>query len=76
MSYTIDSIFNKYVNFLSIDYFSFYKNIDILSLFIIINTILVFSIIFLEFQTASTSWAWILVLLLFPYLDFVFFFFL
>lgn len=71
MSYTIDSIFNKYVNFLSIDYFSFYKNIDILSLFIIINTILVFSIIFLEFQTASTSWAWILVLLLFPYLGFV-----
>lgn len=42
-----------------------------LPLFYIINTLIVFTIVFLEFQRASSSWAWILVLLLIPYLGLI-----
>ena len=44
-------------------------DIDILlTLCLIINTLLAFSIVFLEYQTTHSSWAWILVLFLIPYL--------
>jgi len=57
--YYITSIFND-INF------------DIvLTIFLIINTLLAFSIVFIEYQTTTSSWAWILVLFLFPYLGFV-----
>ena len=47
-------------------------DIDILlTLCLIINTLLAFSIVFLEYQTTHSSWAWILVLFLIPYLGFV-----
>ena len=59
----LDSITSYFKNF---DW-----NIDLLSLFLIINTLLAFSIVFLEFQTASSSWAWILVLFLLPYIGFI-----
>ena len=57
--YYITSIFND-INF------------DIvLTIFLIINTLLAFSIVFIEYQTTTSSWAWILVLFLFPYLGFI-----
>ena len=47
-------------------------DIDILlTIFLIINTLLAFSIVFLEYQTTHSSWAWILVLFLIPYLGFI-----
>ena len=47
-------------------------DIDILlTIFLIINTLLAFSIVFLEYQTTRSSWAWILVLFLIPYLGFI-----
>ena len=47
-------------------------DIDILlTIFLIINTLLAFSIVFLEYQTTHSSWAWILVLFLVPYLGFI-----
>ena len=42
-----------------------------LTIFLIINTLLAFSIVFLEYQTTTSSWAWILVLFLIPYLGFI-----
>lgn len=46
----------------------FLNNFSTLSIFYVINTLIVLTIIFLESQKASSSWAWILVLLLIPYL--------
>lgn len=43
----------------------------LLTIFLIINTLLAFSIVFLEYQTTTSSWAWILVLFLVPYLGFI-----
>lgn len=55
----LNSIYTNIINFFSD---------NTVYLFYIINTIIVLTIIFLEFQRASSSWAWILVLLLIPYL--------
>ncbi|MBF0715795.1 cardiolipin synthase [Gemelliphila palaticanis] len=59
----IDNITNSIPNFLG--------HFDTLTIFYVINTIIVFTIVFLEFQKASSSWAWILVLLLLPYMGLV-----
>lgn len=56
----IKSLINNIINFFS-EYNTVYA-------FYIINTLIVLTIIFLEFQNASSSWAWILLLLLIPYL--------
>ena len=76
MNYTNLNIFN--INFTYIlDYittlFSDIRlDVDILlTIFLIINTLLAFSIVFLEYQTTRSSWAWILVLFLIPYLGFI-----
>ncbi|MBF0714628.1 cardiolipin synthase [Gemella sp. GH3] len=49
----------------------FLNNFSTLSIFYAINTLIVLTIIFLESQKASSSWAWILVLLLIPYLGLI-----
>ena len=47
-------------------------NFDIvLTIFLVINTLLAFSIVFIEYQATTSSWAWILVLFLIPYLGFI-----
>lgn len=53
------------------NFFSFFNTANTLAIFYIINTIIVFTIVFLEYKKASSSWAWILVLLLLPYLGFI-----
>ena len=64
------------INISSIFYYitSIFNDINfdiVLTIFLIINTILAFSIVFLEYQTTTSSWAWILVLFLIPYLGFI-----
>ena len=64
----LSNIFNHIPNLFS----DIRVDIDILlTLCLIINTLLAFSIVFLEYQTTHSSWAWILVLFLIPYLGFV-----
>lgn len=53
------------------NFFNFFNTPNTLAVFYILNTIIVFTIIFLEYKKASSSWAWILVLLLLPYLGFI-----
>ncbi|QWQ38556.1 cardiolipin synthase [Gemella sp. zg-570] len=67
-----------YVNSLHIsfgEYFSnftnFFSGFNALAFFYILNIAIVFAIIFLEFERATSSWSWILVLLLIPYLGFI-----
>ena len=64
------------INITSIFYYitSIFNDINfdiVLTIFLIINTLLAFSIVFLEYQTTTSSWAWILVLFLIPYLGFI-----
>ena len=64
------------INISSIFYYitSIFNDINfdiVLTIFLIINTLLAFSIVFIEYQTTTSSWAWILVLFLIPYLGFV-----
>ena len=64
------------INISSIFYYitSIFNDINfdiVLTIFLIINTLLAFSIVFLEYQTTTSSWAWILVLFLIPYLGFI-----
>ena len=64
------------INISSIFYYitSIFNDINfdiVLTIFLVINTLLAFSIVFLEYQTTTSSWAWILVLFLIPYLGFV-----
>ena len=64
----LSNIFNHIPNLFS----DIRVDIDILlTICLIINTLLAFSIVFLEYQTTHSSWAWILVLFLIPYLGFV-----
>lgn len=60
---TFGEYFNNFTNFFS--------GFNALAIFYILNIVIVFAIIFLEFERASSSWAWILVLLLIPYLGFI-----
>ncbi|MGX7070018.1 cardiolipin synthase [Gemella bergeri] len=74
MNYTNFNILNINLSYVIDLITTFFNNINfdlLLTLFLIINTILAFSIVFLEYQTASSSWAWILVLFLIPYLGFI-----
>lgn len=59
------------VNYILSKVGNLFSHFDTLTIFYIINTLIVFTIIFLEFQTASSSWAWILVLLLIPYIGLI-----
>ena len=64
------------INISSIFYYitSIFNDINfdiVLTIFLVINTLLAFSIVFLEYQTTTSSWAWILVLFLIPYLGFI-----
>lgn len=55
-------------------FLSYFNTTYALILFYVLNVLIVFTIVFLEFQKASSSWAWILVLLLIPYIGFVLYF--
>ena len=74
MNYINLQLFN--INISSIFYYltSIFNDINfdiVLTIFLIINTLLAFSIVFLEYQTTTSSWSWILVLFLIPYLGFI-----
>lgn len=56
-----------YNSIFNINFFSFFHNFDTLFIFYLANIITVMVIIFLESKKPSSSWAWILVLLLIPH---------
>ncbi len=70
----VNSIINKFIeslpNYLD-NIANIINSISTVSIFYIINTLIVLTIVFIESQRASTSWAWILVLLLIPYLGLI-----
>lgn len=70
MNYIQFNLYDTFTNILT-KLTSVMQNFDTLSIFYVINTLIVFTIVFLESQRASSSWAWILVLLLIPYLGLV-----
>lgn len=60
---TLNNIFSPLINFFTLP--------NSVALLYILNIIIVFTIIFLEYKKASASWAWILVLFSLPFLGFI-----
>lgn len=72
MNYINFNYLNSIFDYLTNVFGNIRLDLDILlTIFLIINTLLAFSIVFLEYQTTNSSWAWILVLFLVPYLGFI-----